>query len=205
MTSNNNTKPTPKWAMVLSGRPAPALPPRPVFPSDLEHYQRQSGTVESNEYMQAHLARVRRDFEQQTEHFEVLKEILLEDTHHMTAVIDELDAMDEDPFTLDSFENLMRLHASKSKDFIIARVTTQDPNDESKHYHSYYGAHQINKVLFRTQPDEGLLHRMKARNPLNNMLVVGDVHYYIISAADIKAVNGRKKLRRVFSKIFSRK
>ncbi|KAI8351885.1 hypothetical protein B0O80DRAFT_368381, partial [Mortierella sp. GBAus27b] len=99
--------------------------------------------------------------------------------------VDELDALDEDPFTLDSFENLMRLHASKGKDFIVARVTTQDPNDEAKLYHSYYGAHQINKVLFRTQPEEGLLHRMKARNPLNNMLVVGDVHYYTISAKDV--------------------
>ncbi|KAG0286393.1 hypothetical protein BGZ96_009484 [Linnemannia gamsii] len=183
-----NKKSTPKRAMILSGRPASPLPPRPIFPADLENYQLQSGTVVSNEHMQAYLARVRQDFEQQTEHFEVLKEVLLEDTHHMTAVVDELDAMDEDPFTLDSFENLMRLHAGKDKDFILARVTTQDPNDENKHYHSYYGAHQINKVLFRTQPDEGLLHRMKARNPLNNMLVVGDVHYYIISAADVKAV-----------------
>lgn len=223
----SNKKPTPKRAMILLGRPAPPLPPRPVFPADLKNYQLQSGTAETSSHMQAYLARVRHDFEQQTEHFEVLKEILLEDTHHMTAVVDELDAMDEDPFTLDSFENLMRMHASKGKDFIIARVTTQDPNDGEKHYHSYYGAHQINKVLFRTQPDEGLLHRMKARNvrlsfllsffctivvealiyprsnsnspktsstfynasqPLNNMLVVGDVHYYIISAADIKAV-----------------
>ncbi|KAF9143705.1 hypothetical protein BG015_000347 [Linnemannia schmuckeri] len=184
----SNKKPTPKRAMILSGRPAPALPPRPVFPVDLENYQLQSGTDESNSHMQAYLARVRQDFEQQIEHFEVLKEILLEDTYHMTAIVDELDAMDEDPFTLDSFENLMRMHASKGKDFIIARVTTQDPNDAEKHYHSYYGAHQINKVLFRTQPEEGLLHRMKARNPLNNMLVVGDVHYYIISAADVKAV-----------------
>ncbi|KAI7829699.1 hypothetical protein BC939DRAFT_378677, partial [Gamsiella multidivaricata] len=99
--------------------------------------------------------------------------------------MDELDALDEDPFTLDSFENLMRMHASKGKDFILARVTTQDPNDDTKLYHSYYGAHQINKVLFRTQPDEGLLHRMKARNPLNNMLIVGDVHYYMISAEDV--------------------
>ncbi|KAF8929348.1 hypothetical protein BGZ47_001096 [Haplosporangium gracile] len=184
----SNKKPTPKRAMILLGRPAPPLPPRPVFPADLENYQLQSGTDESNFYMQAYLARVRQDFEQQTEHFEVLKEILLEDTYHMTAVVDELDAMDEDPFTLDSFENLMRMHASKGKDFIIARVTTQDPSDGEKHYHSYYGAHQINKVLFRTQPEEGLLHRMKARNPLNNMLVLGDVHYYIISAADVKAV-----------------
>ncbi|KAF9133713.1 hypothetical protein BGX30_012190 [Mortierella sp. GBA39] len=186
--TTGNKKHTSKRAMILSGRPAPPLPPRPVFPADLKNYQLQSGTAETNSHMQAYLSLVRRDFEQQTEHFEVLKEIILEDTHHMTAVVDELDAMDEDPFTLDSFENLMRMHASKEKDFIIARVTTQDPNDGEKHYHSYYGAHQINKVLFRTQPDEGLLHRMKARNPLNNMLVVGDVHYYIISAADVKAV-----------------
>ncbi|KAG0276216.1 hypothetical protein BGZ95_007834 [Linnemannia exigua] len=186
--ANNNKKPTPKRAMILSGRPTPPLPPRPVFPMDLENYQFQSGAVSSNQHMQSYLSRVRQDFDHQTQLYEVLKEVLLEDTHHMTAVVDELDAMDEDPFTLDSFENLMRMHASRGKDFIIARVTTQDPNDENKHYHSYYGAHQINKVLFRTQPDEGLLHRMKARNPLNNMLVVGDVHYYIISAADIKAV-----------------
>lgn len=94
----------------------------------------------------------------------------------MTAVVDELDAMDEDPFTLDSFENLMRMHASE-KDFIIARVTTQDPNDGEKHYHSYYGAHQINKVLFRTQPDEGLLHRMKARNVSSFVSVVVEALY----------------------------
>ncbi|KAG0374611.1 hypothetical protein BGX24_010183 [Mortierella sp. AD032] len=185
--ANSDKKPTPKRAMILSGRPTPPLPPRPVFPADLENYQLQSGTV-SNQHMKSYLTRVRQDFDHQTQLYEVLKEVLLQDTHHMTAVVDELDAMDEDPFTLDSFENLMRMHASRGKDFIIARVTTQDPSDENKHYHSYYGAHQINKVLFRTQPDEGLLHRMKARNPLNNMLVVGDVHYYIISAADVKAV-----------------
>ncbi|KAF9126197.1 hypothetical protein BGW39_006807 [Mortierella sp. 14UC] len=186
-TTVNNKKPTPMRPMILSERPAPALPPRPVFPTDLENYHLQSGTVKSNEHMHSYLTRVRQDFDQQTQYYEVLKEVLLGDTHHMTAVVDELDAMDEDPFTLGNFEDLMRMHASKDKDFIIARVTTQHPNDENKHYHSYYGAHQINKVLFRTQPDERLLHRMKARNPLNNMLVVGDVHYYIISAADVKA------------------
>ncbi|KNE66233.1 hypothetical protein AMAG_10472 [Allomyces macrogynus ATCC 38327] len=55
------------------------------------------------------------------------------------------------------------------------------PNDETKFYYSYYAAHHINKVLFRTQPEEGLLHRMKAKNPLNNMTIVGDVSYYRIS------------------------
>ncbi|KAG0225925.1 hypothetical protein BGW41_004458 [Actinomortierella wolfii] len=110
------------------------------------------------------------------------------DAYFQNCVVDHLDAMDEDPFTLESFESLMRTHASRGKDFILARVTTQDPVDAEKRYHSYYGAHQINKVLFRTQPEEGLLHRMKARNPLNNMLIVGDVHYYSISAEQVNKI-----------------
>ncbi|KAJ3218905.1 hypothetical protein HDU67_003544 [Dinochytrium kinnereticum] len=97
-------------------------------------------------------------------------------------IVDVLDSMNEDPFTLETFETMIRLHANRGKDFVIARVTTVDPNDETRFYYSYYAAHHINKVLFRTQPEEGLLHRMKARNPLNNMLIIGDVHYYAIRA-----------------------
>ncbi|KAF9940959.1 hypothetical protein BGZ67_006197 [Mortierella alpina] len=185
-------KAAPKRAMILTGLPTPTLPPRPVFPSELEHYQVHgygfSGRDEYNAQMQAYLSSLRQDYEKQLKNYETLKTLVQEDKYYMTVEIDQLDALDEDPFTLDTFENLMRMHANKGKDFILARVTTQDPNDATKHYYSYYGAHQINKVLFRTQPDEGLLHRMKARNPLNNMLVVGDVHYYIVSADDINAV-----------------
>ncbi|KAI8621350.1 hypothetical protein BC830DRAFT_1039243, partial [Chytriomyces sp. MP71] len=61
--------------------------------------------------------------------------------------------------------------------FLLARVVTVDPQEETRFYYSY-SAHHINKVLFRTQPEEGLLHRMKAKNPLNNMVIIGDVHYY---------------------------
>ncbi|KAF9572590.1 hypothetical protein EC968_009662 [Mortierella alpina] len=182
-------KSAPRRAMVLTGLPTPTLPPRPVFPPELEHYQVHgygfNGREEYNMQMQAYLSSLRQDYERQLKNYETLKTLVQEDRYYMTVVIDQLDALDEDPFTLDSFENLMRMHANKGKDFILARVTTQDPNDDTKHYYSYYGAHQINKVLFRTQPDEGLLHRMKARNPLNNMLVVGDVHYYIVSADDM--------------------
>ncbi|KAJ3362179.1 hypothetical protein GGF31_001802 [Allomyces arbusculus] len=96
-------------------------------------------------------------------------------------LVDVIDAENEDPFTLEPFEALLRLCADQGKDFILARVTTADPNDETKFYYSYYAAHHINKVLFRTQPEEGLLHRMKAKNPLNNMTIVGDVSYYRIS------------------------
>ncbi|ORZ35023.1 hypothetical protein BCR44DRAFT_1414746 [Catenaria anguillulae PL171] len=104
-------------------------------------------------------------------------------------LVDVIDAENEDPFTLESFESLLEIAAEAGKDFILARVVTVDPHDDSKFYHRhvtltsffYYAAHHINKVLFRTQPEEGLLHRMKAKNPLNNMTIVGDVHYYVIS------------------------
>ncbi|KAI8919853.1 hypothetical protein DFJ77DRAFT_538706 [Powellomyces hirtus] len=100
-----------------------------------------------------------------------------------TILIDVLEATNEDPFTLEPFESLIDMSVEKEKDFILARVTTVDPNDENRLYYSYYAAHHINKVLFRTQPEEGLLHRMKAKNPLNNMTIVGDVHYFVVSAA----------------------
>ncbi|CAB4475736.1 hypothetical protein RhiirA5_359526 [Rhizophagus irregularis] len=101
-------------------------------------------------------------------------------------LIHEFDATTEDPFTLESFDTLIQQHSEKDKDFIIARVTTVDPTDELKSYHSYYSGHHINKVLFRTQPDQGLLHRMKAKNPLNNMNIIGDVHYYVVKASSVK-------------------
>jgi len=59
------------------------------------------------------------------------------------------------------------LYVKNKKDFIISRVKTADPNDENKFYYSYYAAHHINKVIFRTQPEQSLLHRMRAKN-VNN-------------------------------------
>ncbi|KAH6574943.1 hypothetical protein BASA50_011292 [Batrachochytrium salamandrivorans] len=102
-------------------------------------------------------------------------------------IMDVLDADNEDPFTLDTMESLIHSHAKKGLDFIIARVTTVDPEDEKRFYYSYYAAHHINKVLFRTQPEEGLLHRMRAKNPLNNMTIVGDVHYYAVSRSSAQS------------------
>ncbi|RKO99439.1 hypothetical protein CXG81DRAFT_1501, partial [Caulochytrium protostelioides] len=95
-------------------------------------------------------------------------------------LVDVIDASSEDPFTLESFQSLARLHALAGKDFLIARVVTLDPDDPSREYFSYYAAHHINKILFRTQPEQGLLHRMRAKNPLNNMTIVGDVNYYVV-------------------------
>ena len=96
------------------------------------------------------------------------------------AIVDILESDAEDPFTLEPLSRLIAMHRDRKKDFIIARVTTEDPTYPDKFYYSYYAGHHINKVIFRTQPSEGLLHRMKARNPLNNMTIVGDVHYYIV-------------------------
>lgn len=105
-----------------------------------------------------------------------------DDTNHQ---VDVFEASNEEPFTLETFESLLALHAEKQKDFIVARVTTVDPQDPSRFYYSYYAAHHINKVLFRTQPEKGLLHRMKAKNPLNNMVIVGDVYYYLIKSSEL--------------------
>lgn len=96
-----------------------------------------------------------------------------------------LDAANEETFTLETFESLIRSARSANKTFILARVTTVDPNNLTRLYFSYYAAHHINRVIFRTQPEEGLLHRMKSRNPLNNMLIVGDVQYFVIRAEEV--------------------
>ena len=111
--------------------------------------------------------------------------------YHEKKVMDVLDANNEDPFTLDSFKDLVLAHSDENKDYIIARVITMDPKDNNRFYYSYYPGHNINKVLFRTQPEEGLLHRMKAKNPLNNMTIVGDVYYYSISCIEIEKVRSK--------------
>jgi len=56
------------------------------------------------------------------------------------------------------------MYASKNKDFIIARIKTADPSASNKYFYSYYDAHHINKILFKTQPELSLLHRMQAKN-----------------------------------------
>ncbi|KAJ1548831.1 hypothetical protein HK405_014410 [Cladochytrium tenue] len=95
-------------------------------------------------------------------------------TEKAQPLVDTVHSSCEDPFTLESFEMSIRNHARAGKNFIIARVATLDSVDNKRHYH-YYSAHQINKVLFRTQPEE----------PLNNLTVVGDVHYFAIDATQV--------------------
>jgi hypothetical protein len=89
-----------------------------------------------------------------------------------------------DPFTLDPLSRLLRLCLNHKTDLVLARVTTTSSTGAL--FHDIYPAHAINKVLFRTQPEEGLLHRMKCRNPLNNLEVVGDVWYYRVPVDEIR-------------------
>jgi hypothetical protein len=103
------------------------------------------------------------------------------------SITDILDSMNEDPFTLETFETLIQNHAKKKKDFLLARVTTIDPNNPKKKYYSHYAAHHLNKVLFRAEPEQGLLHRMRAKNPLNNMVIIGDVYYFVVKAKEISS------------------
>lgn len=115
-----------------------------------------------------------------------------------------IDARDEDSFTLDTFDKLIRKARRANKSFLLARVTTQNSHDVNHEYYSHYPAHQLNKILFRTQPEAGLLHRMRCRNPRNNMEIIGQVEYYEISPETVdKALEeaemerGREQLNRI--------
>lgn len=102
-------------------------------------------------------------------------------------IIDMFDANNEESFYLESFQSLILAARNANKDFILAKVTTTDPQDGSKLYFSYYQGHNINKVAFRSEQELGLLHRMRARNPLDNMEIIGDIHYYTISPVGVDA------------------
>lgn len=127
--------------------------------------------------------------------------------------MEELDANSVETFTLDEFRSIILECRSKNIDFIIARVTTPDPYDQSTLYNFYYAASEINRVLFRFETDRRLLHRMKVRNPLNNMYILGQVYYYKITLEEIdKAIvdyyfhntadERRKSKLKAFSAVF---
>jgi len=119
--------------------------------------------------------------------------------------IDKINGNNEDPFTLETFKDLIYMYASKGKDFIIARIKTADPTANKKYFYSYYDAHHINKILFKTQPELSLLHRMQAKNPLNNMIIVGDVHYFVIKAEYAKSIFKKKGVGEPLSSTSSNK
>ena len=68
------------------------------------------------------------------------------------------------------------MYAKKNKDFIIARIKTADPSTTGKYFYSYYDAHHINKVLFKTQPELSLLHRMQAKNVNIFIIIISNLN-----------------------------
>lgn len=94
--------------------------------------------------------------------------------------LDEIDGNIYETFTLEEIRCLILAYREKDKDFLLARVTTPDPENGNLFYHFYYSAAEINRVLFRIEANRRLLHRMKVKNPLNNMLISGQILYYKI-------------------------
>lgn len=86
----------------------------------------------------------------------------------------------EESFTLETYQSLIDGAKKNGKKLLLARVITVDPFNSGSLYYFYYEANHINKVLFRKETNCSILHRMKSKNPLNNMPIVGDVQYYII-------------------------
>ncbi len=134
-------------------------------------------------------------------------------TRDTQSQVDDIDANECETFTLEEFKKLVIAYRRKNKDFIIARVTTPDPTDQTVFYNFYYSASDLNRVLFRLSHDRRSLHRMKVKNPLNNMYIVGQVFYYKISVANIdKGIvdyflandNEKKRSKRAFSAVFNK-
>lgn len=130
--------------------------------------------------------------------------------------MEEVDGNTTETFTLEEFRNIIIDCRLKNIDFLIGRVTTPDPYDNSTLYNFYYAASEINKSLFKFESDRRLLHRMKVRNPLNNMFILGQVYYYKITLEDVdkslieyffknNVVNKRKNKIKAFSAIFRTK
>src|SRR6185437_7544706 len=77
------------------------------------------------------------------------------------------------------------LHA-RSPEQPIHRLHDLSDEHDRKIFVSYYAAHHINKVLFRTELERNLLHRMRCRNPLNNMPIIDEVEYFIITPQQVE-------------------
>merc|ERR1711915_779814 len=73
----------------------------------------------------------------------------------------------------------------QNKDLILARVNTPDPYRQDLLCSYYYIASEVNKVLFKYESSRRLLHRMKVRNPLNNMYIIGQVQYFRIKKEEV--------------------
>lgn len=98
---------------------------------------------------------------------------------------EKLNANESETFTLEEYRKIILDFRIQNKDLILARVSTPDPYRQDLLYNYYYIASEVNKVLFKYESSRRLLHRMKVRNPLNNMYIIGQVHYFRITKEEI--------------------
>ena len=105
-----------------------------------------------------------------------------------------LDTETIETFTLEGFRELLVSYLKEDRDFIIARVTTQD-SSTSIIFYSYYSAIELNKILFCIENNNNLLYRIKARNPINNLKIVGDVSYYKVTPEILRNAIDNSKLK----------
>lgn len=98
---------------------------------------------------------------------------------------EKLNANESETFTLEEYRKIILDFRIQNKDLILARVSTPDPYRQDLLYNYYYIASEVNKVLFKYESSRRLLHRMKVRNPLNNMYIIGQVQYYRIKKEEI--------------------
>lgn len=98
---------------------------------------------------------------------------------------EKLNANESETFTLEEYRKIILDFRMQNKDLILARVNTPDPYRSDILYNYYYIASEVNKVLFKYESSRRLLHRMKVRNPLNNIYIVGAVHYYRIRKEEV--------------------
>ncbi|KAI5184601.1 hypothetical protein NEHOM01_0276 [Nematocida homosporus] len=107
--------------------------------------------------------------------------------HESSYHLDVVDAEEGEPFTLETFKRSVIEALKAGHDYILAKVTTSDPNNATSLYNYYYSAFEINKILFKYESDRHLLHRMKVRNPMNNMFIMGQVYYYRIAYESLES------------------
>ena len=99
--------------------------------------------------------------------------------------LDLIDADENEIFTLEAYKKLISEARKLDKEFILARVTTSDPNNSGDLFTYFYSAFEINKLLFKYESNRRLLHRMRVKNPLNNMYIIGQVSYYKIVLQEV--------------------
>ncbi|KAL7750444.1 hypothetical protein RI367_004218 [Sorochytrium milnesiophthora] len=86
---------------------------------------------------------------------------------------------DEEPFSLETYADLIAQFREKGKSLILARVETQSMTGERRHF--FYEANSLNKLLFRKfAGNRDYIFRLYMLNPLTNTDITGDIDYFIV-------------------------